>query len=496
MRFLARAGGTLTASLDYGNIVETLAQLPVPFMADLCIVDLLENGAVRCAAVAAGTSELQALVRPARMAHPVDLASEDPIAVAITKGVAHFQGIASEQSCGIPAITPDSMIVLPLVARGQTLGAMTFLTTRQGGRRYSESDFAVAQELTHRAGIALDNARLYRDVQEASRLKDEFLGIVSHELRTPLNAVLGWSQVLRRAPADPEQTRRAVEAIERNAQAQVRLVEDLLDTSRVISGKIRLELSSVDVSNLIGGAVESFGPVARAAGLELSATVAEDVGATRADGARLQQVVGNLLSNSVKFTPAGGRIDVAVRRTASSLEIRVSDTGAGITSEFLPHVFDRFRQADSTTTRAHGGLGIGLAIVRHLVELHGGTIRAASGGAGHGSTFTIVLPSDEVPQPEERRSSPALSRPASRLNGARVLAVDDSTDALELIRTVLTEAGALVSTALSVEGARQQIESDRPDVLVADIGMPGQDGYALIRLVRGVEAMGCGTRLP
>jgi CheY-like chemotaxis protein len=319
---------------------------------------------------------------------------------------------------------------------------------------------------------------------------------VSHELRTPLNAVLGWSQVLRRAPADAEQTRRAILAIERNAQAQVRLVEDLLDTSRVISGKIRLELSTVDVPKLIAGAVESFGPVARAAGLELSVSVADDAGAIRADGARLQQVIGNLLSNSVKFTQAGGQIDVRVSRTASSLGIRVSDTGAGITSEFLPHVFDRFRQADSTTTRAHGGLGIGLAIVRHLVELHGGTIAAASGGAGQGSTFTIVLPAAEAPQGEERRSAQQLSQPASRIIGARVLAVDDSSDALDLIRTVLTAAGAVVSTASSVEQARHRMESERPDVLLADIGMPGQDGYALIRFVRAEEANSGATRLP
>ena len=495
MRFLARAGSTLTASLDYGNIVETLAQLPVPFMADVCIVDLFENGVVRCAAVAAGTPERQAIARAARMKRPVDLASEDPVAVAITKGIAHFQGVAADEGRGILDEAPASMIVLPLIARGQTLGAMSFVTTG-AGRRYTESDFAVAQELTHRAGIALDNARLHRDVQEASQLKDEFLGIVSHELRTPLNAVLGWSQVLRRAPADAEQTRRAILAIERNAQAQVRLVEDLLDTSRVISGKIRLELSTVDVPKLIAGAVESFGPVARAAGLELSASVAEDAGAIRADGARLQQVIGNLLSNSVKFTQAGGQIDVRVSRTASSLEIRISDTGAGITSEFLPHVFDRFRQADSTTTRAHGGLGIGLAIVRHLVELHGGTIAAASGGAGEGSTFTIVLPAAEAPQVEERWSPPELSQPASRIIGARVLAVDDSSDALDLIRTVLTAAGAVVSTASSVEEARHRMESERPDVLLADIGMPGQDGYALIRFVRAEEATSAATRLP
>ena len=493
MRFLARAGSALTASLDYGNIVETLAQLPVPFMADICVVDLLEEGAARCAAIAAATPELQALMRAERARHPIALSSADPVAAALTKGVAHFEPAPGAPGGRVP-FASGSLIVLPLIARGQRLGAMSFLTA--GSRRsYTESDFAVAQELTHRAGIALDNARLYRDVQEASRLKDEFLGIVSHELRTPLNAVLGWSQVLRRAPADPEQTRRAALAIERNAQAQARLVEDLLDTSRVISGKIRLAPSAVDVQALVRGAVESFRPVARAAGLEIAAAVPEDAGRIKADAARLQQVLGNLLSNSVKFTSAGGRIDIAVRRSAATIQIRVSDTGAGITPQFLPHVFDRFRQADSTTTRAHGGLGIGLAIARHLVELHGGTIGAESGGPGQGATFTVVLPAGEIGQADSARR-PARRQPGARLAGARVLAVDDAADTLELIGEMLTAAGAAVTLATSVEQARHLLQARRPDVLVADIAMPDEDGYALIRSLRADENR-CGeARLP
>ena len=495
LRFLTRAGSTLTATLDYTNILETLAQLPVPFMADVCVVDLLEAGAVRCAAVSAATPELEALVRVQRLERPVDPASDDPVAIAIRRGVAHFQASSTPQSAGAPASAPASILVLPLIARGQTLGAMSLAMTSPG-RRYSESDFAVAQELTHRAGIALDNARLYRDVQEASRLKDEFLGIVSHELRTPLNAVLGWSQVLRRAPADVEQTRRAALVIERNAQAQVRLVEDLLDTSRVISGKIRLEPSPVEVRRLVAGVVESFGPSARTAGLELSASIDEDAGAIRADGSRLQQVLGNLLSNSIKFTLPGGRIEIAVRRVGASLEFVVSDSGAGITADFLPHVFDRFRQADSTTTRAHGGLGIGLAIARHLVELHGGTISASSDGPGCGSTFTIVLPAMDVSGLEEASPLPAGRPSTSRLKGARVLLVDESLQSLEMIRAVLSGAGALVSIACSVSHGRQQIERVRPDLLVVHIGMSGQDGYTLIRHVRRLEEHTGAPRLP
>ena len=502
MRFLARAGSTLTASLDYGNIVDTLAQLPVPFMADCCIVDLLDRGSLRCAAVSARTPELQSMVRAVRTGFPVDPASQHPVAAALRSGSIRFEKVAEdvfdaaaqspEHRSLIEAIAPTSMMVLPLMARGETLGVMSLVSTNPH-RRYSEDDLAVAQELAHRAGIALENARLYRDVQEASRAKDEFLGIVSHELRTPLNAVLGWAQVLRRAPADAEQTRRAMEAIERNAQAQAQLVEDLLDTSRAISGKIRLEPAMVSVRALIESAVESFGPTARAAGLDLMAHVQDGIGEIHADAGRLQQVIGNLLSNSLKFTPAGGRIDVFAGRAGDTVEIRIVDTGSGISEDFLPHVFDRFQQADSTTTRAHGGLGIGLAIARHLVELHGGAIRAQSEGANKGATFTIELPARSLPE-----IGPAASRSvraSDTLTGIRVLVVHAPADSQVLVRGMLTSAGAEVVTASSADRALEQLERERPDALVTDIG-PGGDSHALIARIRTREARTGAQRLP
>jgi CheY-like chemotaxis protein/anti-sigma regulatory factor (Ser/Thr protein kinase) len=299
---------------------------------------------------------------------------------------------------------------------------------------------------------------------------------------------------MRTTGLDHAQAMRAMDAIDRNARAQAQLIEDLLDTSRVVSGKLRIDLAGTDLRALLASAVESFAPLARSRGVTLDARL-EDVGLIPADAARLQQVIGNMLSNAVKFTPPPGRIDVSLRQTATDVEIRVADTGIGIAPEFLPYVFDRFRQADSTTTRAHGGLGIGLAIARHLVELHGGTIRAESAGENSGSTFIVLLPADPI-----RRDAPVPPLPAvvaaHTLDGLRVLVVDDEPDARELLRTVLGTAGATVTAAASVAEARAHLLSSRPDVLIADIAMPGEDGYALIRGIRQDEHASGQSRLP
>jgi CheY-like chemotaxis protein/anti-sigma regulatory factor (Ser/Thr protein kinase) len=293
--------------------------------------------------------------------------------------------------------------------------------------------------------------------------------------------------------SEPAQAARALEAIERNAQAQAQLVEDLLDTSRVVSGKLHISFKPTDIGEIVHVAVESFRPLARAHGVELTLTMTKDLVPIRADAARLQQVIGNLLSNALKFTGMGGRVSVAVRRAAATTEIVVSDTGAGIAPEFLPFVFDRFRQGDSTTTRIHGGLGLGLSIARHLVEQHGGTIRAESAGEHKGSTFTIVLPVQEdagtLPEEQTDRTSPTLT-------GIRVLAVDDQRDARALMEAILGAAGASVEAAASAEEARQAIAARRPDVVISDIGMPGEDGYALIRSIRQADERGGAPRLP
>jgi signal transduction histidine kinase/CheY-like chemotaxis protein len=494
--FLARAGTALTSSLDYVSTVETLAQLPVPFLADICIVDLLEHGTLRLAAVAARTPEIEALVHAVRAEFPVRPHGDHPVARALRGGPSLFETVppallrglarSADHARLMKQIGPVSLIVLPLVARGQTIGAMSLVTTISG-RHYTEADQMVARELSHRAAVALDNARLYRDLEESSRMKDEFLGIVSHELRTPLNAVLGWAQVLRRSPHDDEQVRRAVEAIERNARAQAQLVDDLLDTSRVISGKIRLDLTRTELASLVNNAAESVAPIAKARGIDLAASTSGIVGEVLADPARLEQVIGNLLSNAVKFTPAGGSVRVSLVKAGPVVEIRVADSGAGITADFLPFVFDRFRQADSTTTRAHGGLGLGLAIAQHLVELHGGTIRADSAGENKGATFVVQLPLVPRATPIAVQHSD-LSVPTDRLlSGLRVLVVDDSKDALDMLSLLITAAGADVATAESVEAAEQSFLERRPDLLIADIAMPRADGHVLVRRIRERE---------
>ena len=334
------------------------------------------------------------------------------------------------------------------------------------------------------------------EAERVGRVKDEFLATLSHELRTPLNAILGWSQLLRGGPRVESELNEGLESIARNAQAQTQIIEDLLDMSRIISGKIRLDVQKTDLSRVIAAAVDTVRPAADAKDIRVEKVTAPGAGdAVYGDPNRLQQVFWNLLSNAVKFTPRGGRVRVAVSQSDTQAEVTVSDTGEGIRPEFLPHVFDRFRQEDASTTRRHGGLGLGLAIVKQLVELHGGTVRAESAGHGHGASFVISLPltaphppQDPEPPRQERlvpATRPALQRPV--LRGVKVLVVDDEPDARALVRRLLEDYHAAVSTAASAGEAFQLVLKDPPDVLVSDIGMPGEDGYSLMRKVRALD---------
>ncbi|HLL89059.1 MAG TPA: ATP-binding protein [Tepidisphaeraceae bacterium] len=334
------------------------------------------------------------------------------------------------------------------------------------------------------------------EAERVSRMKDEFLATLSHELRTPLNAILGWSQMLLgpTGRSDTATMADGLRTIERNARAQTRLIEDLLDMSRIISGKVRLDVQRVDVAAVIEAAVAAVRPAAEAKGVRLQVTLDPLAGPVRGDPGRLQQVLWNLLSNAVKFTPKRGRVQVLLERVNSHLEIAVSDTGEGIPPEFLPHVFERFRQADSTPTRRHGGLGLGLSIVRQLVELHGGTVRAKSPGANLGATFVVMLPLAVLHEDEAetvRRAHPAASSSrdgpcdeAAGLAGIKVLVVDDEPDARDLVRRFLEACEAQVVTAASVEEALAALAAHGPDVLISDIGMPDVDGYELLRRVR------------
>jgi signal transduction histidine kinase len=335
---------------------------------------------------------------------------------------------------------------------------------------------------------ALDRER------QANRLKDEFLATLSHELRTPLNAVLGWTRVLQ-STDDPAKRTRAVDSIDRNARAQAKLIEDLLDISRIVTGKLQLNVRPVDLAAIVDAAVEIVQPAAAARRIQLTCEIDARPAMTMGDPDRLQQVVWNLLSNAVKFTDAGGRVSVSVRSQAGYV-LRVSDSGRGIDAAFLPHVFETFRQADATASREHGGLGLGLAIARQLVELHGGTIRAESPGAGRGATFEVALPS-AMPageRPHRAMLTPAAGNPLF-LRNIRVLVVDDDDDSRTLLEMALREHGAQVSTAQSAAEAMAAIERETPDVLLSDIGMPGEDGYSLIRRVHA-RSGGDGRRIP
>jgi len=361
------------------------------------------------------------------------------------------------------------------------IGVHTDVTERK--QREIEREQLLKREQAARA--ASEAARSAAEV--ANRVKDEFLATLSHELRTPLNAMLGWVQLLRTRELGPETTTRALETIERNAKFQKQLIEDLLDISRIIRGKFHLEMRPCNLVPVIEAALDTIRPAAQSKSIELESGFAS-LDPVLGDPDRLQQVVWNLLSNAVKFTPPGGRVAVRLERVGSLAQIQVSDSGKGISAEFLPYVFERFLQADSTSTRSYGGLGLGLAIVRYLVELHGGTVQAASPGEGQGATFTVSLPL--IVRDQSERDTPALSNckreavPYSALSGLRVLVVDDEADTLELLSTVFEQSGAKVTAVVSASEAMAALDQGQPDVLVSDIGMPGEDGYTLIQKVR------------
>jgi PAS domain S-box-containing protein len=359
---------------------------------------------------------------------------------------------------------------------------------------------ALKRLMTEREHL-LDSERNARaEAERAGRVKDEFLATLSHELRTPLNAIVGWSQILRNGAPSAEDLNEGLATIQRNAHAQTQIIEDLLDMSRIISGKIRLDVQRIDAAAVVRAAVDTMRPAADAKGVRLQAVIDPKVGPLAGDPGRLHQVFWNLISNAIKFTPRGGRVQVLLERVNSHVEVSVIDTGEGIRPEFLPSVFDRFRQADASTTRRHGGLGLGLSIVKQLVELHGGTVRASSAGPGHGSTFVVALPltavhrdADARPDDDAERRHPGAGLPTdlyhdacAQLGGVKVLVVDDEADARAVVKRLLEDCAATVTAVATADEAVRAVEAERPDVLVSDIGMPGEDGYSLIRRVRAL----------
>ncbi len=511
--FLAEATGVLSQSLDYEQSLAQVARLAVPVFADWCAVDLVVHGATtpRRLAVAHVDPTKVELARELDAKYPPNPDAPTGVSNVLRTGKSELHAEISDSMLAEACVDDEhlriarqlglrSALIVPLISRGHVLGALTCVFA-ESGRAYTEEDLQIATELARRCANAIDNARLYRSEQQArraadlaNRAKDEFLAVVSHELRTPLNAIMGWSKMLTQMELDERRQRVALETIARNSVTMAQLVEDLLDTSRVISGKLSLQLQKVDILRVAKDALESVKPAAVAKEVTIAAQLDDGAPTIDGDPTRLQQVIWNLLSNAVKFSAKGGRVELSVRATRPSIQIVVSDFGQGISAQFLPHVFEPFRQQDASSTRAHGGLGLGLAICRQIVELHGGQITAASDGEGRGAVFTVTLPISGANALATGRHAalrgsfvptPELEAPA-HLRGLHVLVVDDDDDARQLVASVLEHCGCRVTQEKSVREAMDRLLTQRPDVLLSDIGMPGEDGFDLIRQVRAL----------
>jgi signal transduction histidine kinase/BarA-like signal transduction histidine kinase len=444
------------------ELVTSFARAAVHELADFCAIDLHDGGPIfRRAAVAIGVGALP--LELARSPREVEEAAVPTLVPPETLG----------------PLAAETAVLVPIVIGGAHAGRV-WLATLGRTPAFDETDLEVLGLLVERFAGAIAQSRLVESVQRAGRLRDEFLAIVSHELRTPLSTILGWSRLLREDSSDPERLRRGLEVIERSATTQSRIIDDLLDVSRAVSGKLRLDPQNVSVTAVVQEAVDSIRPAVRQKGLAID--VAADGPATaRVDPERTRQVVWNLLSNAVKFTPPGGSIRVRVERSERAVRVAVDDTGAGIDPSFLPYVFDRFRQGDVGANRREGGLGLGLALVRAIVEQHGGTVAVQSEGLGRGTAVTVELPTESA---MARRNTPiAASRlaPTEDLAGVRILLVDDEADARELGSTILQLHGAEVLTASSAAEAMQRLAEHEIDLLLSDIGMPIEDGRSLVR---------------
>ena len=493
--FLADASARLT-SLDYEKNLEAIAHLVVPRFADWCVVDLLEAGELRRLAVAHADPSKVEFARELQRRYPPRRDEAGGFWHVVTTGQPALFARIDDRTLQAAARDEEhltilrevglrSAILVPLRRATEVFGVLTFVLAG-GERYYDDEDLEFAQELGRRASYAIESARLYRQAQDASRAKDEFLAALSHELRTPLNAILGWASILRARPDG--QIERGLDVIYRNAKVQTQLVEDLLDASRIVSGRMSIELKDVPLRPIVEAAVETIIPQAVEKNIEFTTSLPDPRVLIRGDAARLQQVFWNILSNAVKFTPRNGRIEVTTSATAAEVSIHITDTGAGIRPETLPFIFDRFRQADASSTRRYRGLGLGLTLSRQLTEMHGGRIAATSPGPGLGATFTVALPLVELQAPRRAAHTPAMAD--DELVGLRILAVDDDPDSLEVLSSILRLHHATVFGAASAVEALELLQRERPDVIISDIAMPEHDGYWLMQQVLRVAAEG------
>jgi PAS domain S-box-containing protein len=504
LRFLAEASTILASSLDHDATLSSVVKLAVPTIADWAACDMLSpDGTLRRLAVAhVDPAKAQTARRIYERFPPIMNASHGVGNVVRTGKAEHIRDLTdavldatfedAEALAFVKTLGLRSSVCVPLAVRGHVVGAFTLAWSRSG-RHYTTDDVGLVEELARRASLAIENAVHYKAAADASLAKDEFLAVVSHELRTPLNAILGWVHMLRDDSVPANRRSHALETIERNARAQNQLIDDLLDISRIVAGKLRLDICPVDLQSVIERAIETVRPAASAKNISLKPPLDAEATPIVGDADRLQQVVWNLLSNAVKFSPKGSDVEIVLRRHEFNVEIVVRDQGQGIDADFLPHVFERFRQADASSARGKGGLGLGLAIVRNLVELHGGSIRAESEGGGRGATFTVSLPISPLRLPSFVRPpalhltavAPHLKYP-SEVEGLDILVVDDEADARELLSALLARCKMRITTAATVDEALALVRSDRPDIVISDIGMPGEDGYALIKRLRAL----------
>jgi signal transduction histidine kinase/CheY-like chemotaxis protein len=432
------------------------------------------------------------VIEPGRGAGGLVLRSGEPFR---SDDIGRDSRIARDQEPLIESEGLVATLIVPIMVEGRVEGLL--YVHRRTPRSFPDRSETILRLLAEYASIAIHNMRLLAheyqmraEAEGASRMKDEFLATISHELRSPLQPLLNWAYLLRSPNLDPASAERALDAIERSTKTLGQLIEDLLDVSRIVTGKLRLQARPVRLPAVIRSAIEAVEAAALAKAVALEARIDPDIPVVLGDPDRLQQVLWNLLSNGIKFTPRGGRVMVTVTGGADEVLITVADTGAGIKPEFLPHVFERFRQAESSTNRAYGGLGLGLAIVRHLVELHGGAVSVASEGEGRGSTFTVRLPvASAVRMPAERAPVAVISdAPAGpSLTGLHILVVDDEADAREVMRFMLERGGARVRIADSAAAALDAVREERPDLVISDIGMPIEDGYVMVRRLRAME---------
>jgi PAS domain S-box-containing protein len=494
LEFLADASRLLSSSIDYDETLRQIAKLAVPRVADWCAIDLFQDAdrTLSRVAVAHVDPAKVDLANSLRKKYPADPDTPMMAAALRDRKTSFFPEMSEE---GLQANTRGaghirllqelglrSVIVTPLIAADRVLGTLILVTA--GQRRLSAEDVVLAEDIAARAAVAVQNAQLYREAQEANRAKDDFLATVSHELRTPMTAVLGWAKLLRVASDDPTIVPEAAIAIERSATAQAQLVDDILDVARIRTGKLRMRLEqAANLSETVERAVDMVRLSAEAKHIRLRVELDRSVVKVTGDPQRLQQVVLNLLSNAVKFTPEGGRVDVTLEQEGSIARLTVHDTGPGIPPEFVPHLFQRFRQAESSQRRNHGGLGLGLSIVRYIVEAHGGTIRAEAGGNGTGATFIVELPAGASEQPPAARGGRSTDAFES-LQGFRILVVEDDRETLQYFARALESAGAEVRLASSVDEALRAFAEQVPDAIVSDIAMPEKTGYDLVHAIR------------